>query len=114
MGRLPRLRIKYGSDVNSENRNNRYAIWHYWDGIGLLLRKGLVDPDVIYALNSAGGVLWAWKKWESVIKQIRVRYNMPELGVNWEYLVDEYKLMLVRRGHSPEPPESYGTYIPDQ
>ena len=106
--------MKYGSDVNPDNRNKRYAMWNYWNGLGLLLRKGLVDPEIIYHLNSAGGVLWMWKKWEPIIKEIRDRYNMPELGVHWEYLVNEQKTMMIKRGHSPEVPEDYGRYIPDQ
>jgi hypothetical protein len=39
---------------------------------------------------------------------------MPDLGVNWEYLVEEHKKLMLERGESPEPPENYGNYVPNQ
>jgi hypothetical protein len=75
------------------------------------LRKKLVDKDTMYAAISAGGSLWLWDRHESIIKEIRRRYNMPELGVNFEYLIEEHKKMMKQRGHSLEVPEFYGRYI---
>jgi hypothetical protein len=105
---------KYGGNVNIKKSNMRYTCWHYWDSVGYLLKKGLVDRDVIYLVNSTGGAHWMWNKFESVIKEIRVRYNMPHLGANWEYMVEEHYKMMRQRGLSTDIPEGYGSYFPDQ
>jgi hypothetical protein len=84
---------KYGSDVNIESRNLRYKCWQYFDGVGFMFRKGWIDKDMVYMITSAGSVVWMWNKFESI---------------------REYKKMMLERGLSPEPPENYGKYIPDQ
>jgi len=106
--------MKYGTSSNREEASMKYAVWYFWDGLGFLYRNGLIDEDTMYSLNSAGGITYMWKKFGSVIQEIRTRYNMPQLGVDMEYLAEEHRKMLVKRGYDPEPPEELGKYIPDQ
>jgi hypothetical protein len=104
---------RYGTDVNPENAAKRYAIWYFWDGMGHLFRKGLIDRDTLYSMSSAGNVLWFWDKFGSVIKEIRRRYGL-QIGIDFEYLARETKIMMEQKGVSAEIPETYGRYIPDQ
>jgi hypothetical protein len=54
---------KYDSRVNAENFAMRYNLWFFWEGMGLLLKKGLVDREMIYYLLGSGfGVLTDWDK----------------------------------------------------
>jgi hypothetical protein len=106
--------MKYGSDVNPENRNKRYAYWYLLDGIGFILKKGWVDRDVMFAILNASSFHWLWEKHGPIIKEIRKRYNLPNLAINFEYLVKENKKMMLERGQSPELPEELGKYIPDK
>jgi hypothetical protein len=106
--------MKYGSSADQKAANKRYKCWNWWDGVGYMLKKGWIDRDMVLRVTSSGAAHWMWYKFEPVIKEIRVRYNMPFLGVNWEYLVEEHNKMYLERGFSPEPPEEYGKYIPDQ
>ena len=106
--------MKYGSDVNPENRTLRYSTWYLYDGIGFILKKGWIDRDVMFALLNTASVHWLWDRQAPLIKEIRRRYNLPNLAIHFEYLVEEHKKLLLERGQSPEPPENYGSYIPDQ
>ena len=105
---------KYGSEVNPRNRALRYTYWYLFDGIGFILKKRWVDRDVMFALLNTASVQWLWKKHEPLIKEIRKRYNLPNLAVNFEYLIEDNRKMLLERGQSPDPPEEYGKYTPDQ
>ena len=105
---------KYGSDFNLDNTAKRYTLWYFWDGIGHLYRKGLIDKDTMYTLGTSGAVTWVWDKFRSIIYEIRRRYNLHNLGENFEWLVLQLNDMMVEKGRSPEIPETLGTYIPDQ
>ena len=105
--------MKYGSDVNPENRNLRYSYWTLMDGMGYLVKKGLIDEETIFSLNTNDGNIWLWDKQQSVIREIRKRYNMPKLGVYWEYMIEMQKDKRRKEGLDPTPPEKYGQYIPD-
>jgi len=102
--------LKYGSDNNPDAAVKRLYRWRQLDAIGYLLKKGLIDADMMFQLGTTN-VIWQWVKWEPIIKEIRVRYNLPELGVLFEYLANEMKRVIVQRGFSPEPPETFGRYI---
>jgi len=102
--------MKYGSENNPDACATRYYKWRQFNAIGYLLKKGLIDADMVSQLGTTT-VIWQWTKWESIIKEIRVRYNQPYLGVLFEYLANELKKLWVQRGFSPEVPETFGRYI---
>ena len=98
---------KYDSSVNPDNFAMRYNRWYFWEGMGLLLKKGLVDKEMIYYLLGSGfGVLTDWDKFESVIKEMRVRLNQPNMNIWFEYLAEEMKKMTEEKGVPWEPPKS--------
>jgi hypothetical protein len=95
---------KYDSSVNLENFAMRYNNWSFWDGMGLLLKKNLVDKEMIYHLLGSGfGVLMNWDKFESVIKEMRVQLDLPELYIWFEYLAEEMMKMAEERGNPWKP-----------
>ncbi len=69
--------MKYGSENNPDVAAKRYYLWRQFDAIGYLLKKGLIDADMVFQLG-INVVIWQWAKWEPIITEIRVRYNMPE------------------------------------
>jgi hypothetical protein len=105
---------KYGGYANVEKLNTRVKCWNYFDSVGYLFKKGLISRDIVFMFNQAAGAHWMWKKFEPIIEEIRIRYNLPNLGVNWEYLVDEYYGMMRQRGLTTEIPEKFSEYIPEQ
>jgi hypothetical protein len=88
---------KYDSAVNPESAAIRNSHWAWYDGLGLLLRDGLVDRETVYSLQGIPCLL-VWFKWETVLKGIR----KGTLGEDWmesfEYLANEMIRMRQERG----------------
>jgi hypothetical protein len=72
----------------------RYSVMRMFDGVGLLLRDGLLDADRVYDLIDSA-VLQQWRKWGPIVKETRTRYPWPDAEEGFEYLYDE--MMKVRR-----------------
>ena len=98
---------KWGSGNNTEAYAKRYSVWYAYEGIGYLLSQRLIDIDIAYHLNGTAA-LYQWDKYESIIKYQREAFNIPELGLWFEYLVEEIRKRRKQLGHSDEVPESYG------
>jgi hypothetical protein len=60
----------------------------YYDGLGFLLHKRLINVDTIEYLVS-GSSIGTWEKLEPIIEGTRKQYNMPELFKWFEYLYKE-------------------------
>ncbi|MHA2313943.1 MAG: DUF4760 domain-containing protein [Candidatus Hermodarchaeia archaeon] len=62
----------------------------YYDGLGFLLHKRLIDVEIIeYILT--GGITGAWKKLQPLIIEMRKDRHLPELLKWFEYLYEEMK-----------------------
>jgi hypothetical protein len=105
--------MKYGSDYNIDSAARRLGHMQWLNGVGLLLKEGLINIDLVYPTIGSGAIA-VWTKFESVIREQRVRYNMLEYCVWLEYLVEEIKKVRRSRGLPTEPKEYYVSYIPDQ
>jgi hypothetical protein len=105
---------KYGSDHNPANFSKRSSSWYQYNTIGLLLKKGMIDPDTLFGIQSGETALFQWTKFGTIIKEIRKRYNMPRFCVNFEYLATENVKYLQQKGFSAEIPDAYYTYIPKE
>jgi hypothetical protein len=105
---------KYDSSVNIENFALRYSHWYFWDGMGLLLKKGLVDREMIFYLMGGYGVVWDWEKFGSVIKEIRNRINLPDFCVWFEYLALEMMKVAEEKGRPWKAPDNLGILIPEK
>jgi hypothetical protein len=81
---------KYDSSVNPTNMGKRSHIWWSYNTIGVLLHEGLIEPDLVFRLLGPL-VVQQWKKWSSIIEEIRVRENVPENLVMFEYLYREMR-----------------------
>jgi hypothetical protein len=99
---------KYDSSVDIDNFAKRYRSWFFLDGIGLLLKKGLVDKEMVYHLMGGYWGIWLWEKFEDVIRFSREYNNLPELAVWFEYLAQEMAKMRVERGSTDDVPETWG------
>jgi hypothetical protein len=103
---------KYDSSVNIENFAQRYNQWYFWEGMGLLLSKGLVDKEMIYHLLGGGfGVLSSWDKFGPVIKEMRVQLDQSELLFWFEYLANEMMRITEERGTPWKPVKNLGILI---
>jgi hypothetical protein len=81
---------KYDSSVNPNNFGKRSHIWWSYNTIGVLLHEGLIEPDLVFKLLGPL-VVQQWKKWSSIIEEIRERENVPENLKMFEYLYGEMR-----------------------
>ena len=102
---------KYGSENNPENWVFRYSMWSRLNGVGLLVKAGLIDVDRVYDLMS-WTILWQWEKWEDIISIIRGLYNNPSFMEGFEFIANEVVKESESRGYSAEVPENYLGYVP--
>jgi len=104
---------KYGSDYNIDSYSKRASLWLWFNGIGLLVQKGLVDPEMVY-FTAGNQALWNWNKFETIIKEIGRRYNVSDSFIHYEYLVHELRKIGEKRD-SPltDIPETGAKYVPN-
>ena len=96
---------KYGSDNNPKAYLQRITLWHAFNNYGVLLKNGLIDPEMIY--DAIGGTtIMYWEKWRPIIMEQRIRYMGPNYVEHWEHLVDVMRSIQVRRGVTWEPTET--------
>ncbi|MCK4583017.1 hypothetical protein KAU18_06850 [Candidatus Bathyarchaeota archaeon] len=96
---------KYGSDNNPKAYLNRVTLWNAYNNYGVLLKKGLIDPEMVYDANGAFIIMF-WEKWRPIIIEQRIRYMGPNYLEHWEHLVKVMRSIQERRGVTWEPPET--------
>ena len=62
-----------------------------YQNLGLMLRQGNIDPDLIFRIFSPMVVIQIWEKIRDVEVNTRERFNHPTHYEDFEYLYDEAK-----------------------
>jgi hypothetical protein len=60
----------------------------YFENIGVLLKRGLIDVSEVDDMIS-GYVMGYWRKFENAMVEFRKRNNRPEAAEHIEYLYNE-------------------------
>ena len=81
---------KYNMETSPEMVSKVLHIWQELNGMGFLLRKGLVDIETVYHLAGHIVVL-QWNKWSQYISEARVREKEPDFLDEFEYLSKELR-----------------------
>ena len=76
---------KYGADSNPEAWASFQELGNFYEGIGVLIKRQLIDPTFVDDLMS-GATLWGWEKFGGLVREYRIRENVPFLYEFWEYL----------------------------
>lgn len=83
------FREKYGS--GSENIaafSSWMSVMQFYDGVGVLVRRGLLDKSLVADIMSESFVI-LWDKNKAVIEGARTYYNKPKTLENAEFLYNE-------------------------
>jgi hypothetical protein len=96
---------KYGSDNNPKAYAQRLSLWNTFNNYGVLLKRGLIDPEMIYDAAGAN-IIMSWEKWRPIIMEQRVRYLGSNYFEHWEYLATFMRSIQDRRGIKWVPPET--------
>jgi hypothetical protein len=81
---------RYGPENNMEFFKRWFSMVAYFEGIGILVKRRLIDPAFVDDILS-GPILLAWEKHELIHRGIRERYGWPQWQEWQEYLTDEIK-----------------------
>ena len=79
---------KYGAGTNPSAYSKFMKIINYFEGVGILLKRGLIDEEFVSDLMGAP-LMMVWEKTQPVIEGIREFYDDSELWDNYEYLVKQ-------------------------
>ncbi len=104
---------KYGSENNPEAYALRCSMWYRLNGVGLLVKAGLIDADRVYDLMR-NTILMQWKKWGDIIIRIREEWNIREYLEGFEFIANEMEKESESRGFSADVPEGFGRYVPKE
>ena len=73
------------------------SVQSYFEGIGVLLMKGMISPDFVYELMPTM-VVTLWSKYEPVVYWVRETVNYPQFWRPIEYLKDRMIEEAEKRG----------------
>jgi len=63
--------------------------WGEWNTLGLLLKNGFIDDDMMFEFLQYRGPIYHWEKYGEIIKEMRTKYGFYSLGLGFEYLAEE-------------------------
>jgi len=81
--------IDYGSYKENYGFVEANQVYVFYDQLGRLLQKGLIDIDLLPL--EIGQINNAWEKLKPLIEGSRKKFNEPKLGYGFEYLYNEVK-----------------------
>lgn len=81
---------KYGPTTNIETFSSWVSVPAYFEGIGVLLKRKLIDIGLVDDILSTQ-ILLLWEKMEPIIKAYRKHIERPQLYEWFEYLYNEMK-----------------------
>jgi hypothetical protein len=100
MGREWRSYDEWNRDrVDPSIGSKRMAFGTYLEGIGTLVQRGLISPEMVADILGGIVIMW-WNKVGVYVKEHRVRAGYPMYGEKMEYLYGEM-MKLRPAGFSP-------------
>jgi hypothetical protein len=79
---------KFGPENNIDAFGEHGSLWQQYDGLGFLLKKKVIDLSFLDDSLKLS-ILVMWKKFETIIKDVRNRSGEPNLYSHFEFLVNE-------------------------
>ena len=81
---------KYGPTTNPNAWRALGSVAGYFEGIGLMVNKKLIDISLVENLMSTH-IIYFWEKTEFLSIELRREFNRPQIDVWKEYLYNEIK-----------------------
>jgi hypothetical protein len=87
---------KYGPERNIDDWASFNSFNAYYEGIGVMIKRGLIDPMFVDDIMS-GEIIRVWEKFEPIAREWRRRQNWPQ-AFEWnEYLYNEIKAIVTQQ-----------------
>jgi hypothetical protein len=78
---------KYGRKNSLEANANAATLFAFYEGLGVLVKRGLIDPHFVDDLLG-GTIINYWEKMEPIYVEMRVRTNYPQIATQIEFLYE--------------------------
>jgi hypothetical protein len=104
---------KYGSDYNLDNYAKRQNVWKTYNTLGMLVREKLVEPEVIYKIDTAN-CCFIWNKFKDIIPEWSKRYGGGDALSDFKFLSDELLRFALSTDPSFRIPETLSKYVPGE
>jgi hypothetical protein len=85
------FRSKYGARANKEANTLFVSVANFFDGVGVLVKRNDLDPELVEELMSAW-IIWFWEKFGTVIEGYR-KVRFPQYLESVEFLYGKIKPM---------------------
>jgi len=82
--------------VDRDNNAKFWAVSDYFEGIGVLVKRKLIDSELVDDMMSSG-IIRFWEKTGLVMEELRVRHHFPQLNEHVEFLYYEVKRIAERQ-----------------
>lgn len=79
---------KYRPVNNPEEGTYEHTVFTFYEGVGVLVRRGLIDISMVDELIS-NSFIPLWEKFSDIIRQVRESNDSPRMYQNNEYLYEE-------------------------
>ncbi len=89
---------EYGPDVDPDEHAKFDMFSAYVEGIGVLVRRGMISPDLVYDLMY-GSFIGFWEKFSPIFVGLRERYGAPYLFSDVEGLYEDMRRIRDKRGN---------------
>jgi hypothetical protein len=76
--------------MTTDERKYQLLALRYFDGIGVMTYNGLIDIRLVRDLMGPS-VIRFWEKFESIIKERRIKLDWPDMWMPLEYLYNKVK-----------------------
>ena len=92
------FRRKYDSSVNFENYIKRIRIWNWFNGMGVLVKKKLINVDLVYE-TLGQYIIFQWLKWRDIfIEYEKLGEMAPDMMDGFKFLGGEMIRMRKEKG----------------
>ena len=81
------------------------------NGLGILLKKGLVDLEMVYDMTGGFGPIVVWEKYGDVIKLWRKTRHQPDMFSPFEYLAEEVARFMKEKGLPSKWSEDQNSFV---
>lgn len=81
---------KYGPAINPDAFAKWLTVGNYFVGVGVLVRRKLIELELVYDLMPNMAIGW-WDKAGPIVKALRESFDRPEHMKDAEYLCDELR-----------------------
>jgi hypothetical protein len=92
---------RYGPDGDANNYAIFSSVTSFYDGIGVLVKNGLVDVNLVSDIMS-GSITRLWERYGPAIRGVRERYDWPQYREYFEFLYTEVKPIVEQQYPRPK------------